>query len=71
MKKKKRIIALMVLTAVKMSIVIFWVIMPCGLVDGYQRFRGTYRLRLTLLRQHGATIQKTTIDKLLHNLLQH
>jgi hypothetical protein len=28
------------------SIVVFWVVMPCGLVGGYQHFGGTYRLRL-------------------------
>jgi hypothetical protein len=26
------------LTAVKMSILVFWVVTPCGLVDRYQRF---------------------------------
>jgi hypothetical protein len=26
-----------VLTVVKMSIVVFWVLMPCGLVGGHQR----------------------------------
>jgi hypothetical protein len=35
-----------VLTAVKMSVVVFWVVMLCGLVGGNQRFEGTYRLHL-------------------------
>jgi hypothetical protein len=33
-----------VLTAVKMLMVVFWVVTPCGLVGGYQHFRGTYCL---------------------------
>jgi hypothetical protein len=35
-----------VLTAVKMSIVVFRVLTPCDLVGGYQCFGGTYRLHL-------------------------
>jgi hypothetical protein len=31
-----------VLMAVKMSVLVFWVIMLCGLVGKYQYFRGTY-----------------------------
>jgi hypothetical protein len=31
-----------VLTAVKMLIVVFWVVTPCSLVGGYQRLGGTY-----------------------------
>jgi hypothetical protein len=27
---------------VKMSVVVFWVVVPCELVSGYQYFRGTY-----------------------------
>jgi hypothetical protein len=30
-----------VLTAVKMSILVFWVVMSCGLSNRYQRFEGT------------------------------
>lgn len=33
-------------TAVKISIIVFWVVMSCGLVDGYQRLGGTYPLHL-------------------------
>jgi hypothetical protein len=33
-----------VLTAVKMLIVVFWVVMPCGFAGSYQCFRGTYHL---------------------------
>jgi hypothetical protein len=35
-----------VLTAVKMSMLVFWVVTPCGLVGRYQRFGGTYCLYL-------------------------
>jgi carbohydrate-selective porin OprB len=33
-----------VVTATKMSIVVFWVVTPCGLVGSYQRFRRKYLL---------------------------
>jgi hypothetical protein len=33
-----------VLTALKMSILVKWVVTPCGLVGRYQRFGGTYCL---------------------------
>jgi hypothetical protein len=32
--------------AVKMLMVVFWIVMPCGLVGGYQRSGGTYHLQL-------------------------
>jgi hypothetical protein len=32
------------ITALKMSIVVFWAATPCGLAGVYQRFGGTYRL---------------------------
>jgi hypothetical protein len=35
-----------VCTAIKMSIVVFWVVTACGLVGGYQRFEKKYRLHL-------------------------
>jgi hypothetical protein len=35
-----------VLTAVKMLIVVFWVMTLCDLVGGYQHFRGKYCLHL-------------------------
>jgi hypothetical protein len=35
-----------VLTAVKISMLVFRVVMLCGLVRRYQRFVGTYRLHL-------------------------
>jgi hypothetical protein len=35
-----------VLTAVKMSMLVFWVVTPCGLVRRYQRFGETYCLQL-------------------------
>jgi hypothetical protein len=46
-------------TVVKMSMLVFWAVTPCGLVVGYQRFGGTYRLHL---QGH----KKTTIDKSYH-----
>jgi hypothetical protein len=36
-------------TAVKMSMLVFWVVTPCGHVVGYQCFGGTY------CRQYGAS----------------
>jgi hypothetical protein len=38
------------------AIVIFWVVTPCGLVDGDRRFGGTYSLH------GGIATQKNTID---------
>jgi hypothetical protein len=35
-----------VLIVVKMVMVVVWVVMPCGLVDGYQCFGGKYCLHL-------------------------
>jgi hypothetical protein len=35
-----------VLTAAKIWTVVFWVVTPCNLVGGYQRFGGTYRAHL-------------------------
>jgi hypothetical protein len=35
-----------VFTSVKMTIVVFWIVMACGLVRGYQCFGGTYHLHL-------------------------
>jgi hypothetical protein len=35
-----------ILTAVKISMLVFWVVTPCGLVGRYHRFRGTYCLSL-------------------------
>jgi hypothetical protein len=31
-----------VLMVVKMSMAVFWHVVPCGLVGGHQRFGGTY-----------------------------
>jgi hypothetical protein len=33
---------------VKLSVVVFWVVMQCGLVNGYQHFRGMHCLHLWL-----------------------
>jgi hypothetical protein len=35
-----------VLMAVNMSVAVFWVVMLCGLVGGYQRFKGMNGLYL-------------------------
>jgi hypothetical protein len=35
-----------VITAVKMSLMVFWAVTPCGIVDRYRRFGGTYCLQL-------------------------
>jgi hypothetical protein len=35
-----------VLTSVNMSVLVFWVVTPCGLLSRYQRFGGTYCLHL-------------------------
>lgn len=35
-----------VFTAVKMWIVVFWVVAPCSIVGGYLRFGGKYRRHL-------------------------
>jgi hypothetical protein len=35
-----------VLTEVKLSMLVFWVVTPCGLVGRYQRFGRTYCLNL-------------------------
>jgi hypothetical protein len=48
------------------SMLIFYVVMPCGLVERYQRFGVTYSLRCQdwylPANLHGVTIQKTNID---------
>jgi hypothetical protein len=46
-----------VLTAMKMSISVFWAVTPCGLVGRYQRFGGIYCLHV-----QDAETQKTNID---------
>jgi hypothetical protein len=43
---------------VKMLMLLFWVIRPCGIAGRYQCFGGTYFLYL-----QGITTQKTTIKK--------
>jgi hypothetical protein len=45
-----------VLTVVNMSNVVFWVATPCGLVGGYKRFGGTYRLLHQGLNHHNVYI---------------
>jgi hypothetical protein len=37
-----------VLTAVRMSVLAFWVAVPCRLEDRYQRFEGTYCFHLQI-----------------------
>jgi hypothetical protein len=45
---------------VKMSMLVFWVVMSCGLVGRYQRFRGTYCWYLPT-DPHSIVMQKTNI----------
>jgi hypothetical protein len=52
-----------------MSVLVSWVVMPCGLTDRYQHFRGTYYLPSSALkhgyestRPHIVTFQKTSFD---------
>jgi hypothetical protein len=57
-----------VLMAAKMSVLVFWVVKPCGLAGRYHRFGGTYCLHLQGWRRclptspHGVTTHKTNID---------
>jgi hypothetical protein len=55
-----------VLTAVKISIVVFWVVTPCSLVGGYQLLGGTYRLHIqyeVLIREGGNHLQDHTASQ--------
>jgi hypothetical protein len=68
-----------VLTAVKTSTMVFWVVTPCGLVDRHWSFGKTYCIHLQTWRwrpcvppniwylltsPHGATTQKTTVTNI-------
>jgi hypothetical protein len=44
--RKYRSVTFEILTAVKIPMMVFWAMMPCGPVGGYQRFGGTYCLHL-------------------------
>jgi hypothetical protein len=46
LRKKLNYMRSEVLTTVKMSILVFWVVTPCGLIGRYQRFGGIYYLHL-------------------------
>jgi hypothetical protein len=54
-----------VFTAMKMPMLIFWVVTPCELVGRYQRFGGTYCLHLEGYIQINTKTKrrKTNIDK--------
>jgi hypothetical protein len=41
-----------------MSIVVFWVVTPCGVVGSYQRFGGTHHLHL-----QGSTLKLKTVSQ--------
>jgi hypothetical protein len=45
-KTEQRALWFEVLAAVKMSIVAFWLLTPCGLADRNQHFGGTYYLQV-------------------------
>jgi hypothetical protein len=53
--------------AVRMLMLVFWVVTPCGRVSRYQRFRGTYCLHVQgwylPTSPHSVTTWKTDIDK--------
>jgi hypothetical protein len=53
-----------VLVVVKMSVVVFWVVTSCGLLDGYEHFGGTYCHHL-----QGGTTHKITMEKIFMNAL--
>jgi hypothetical protein len=49
-----------ILMAVKNLMLLFWTVIPCGLVGRHQHFGKTYRFHL-----QGVTIQKTNTDNLI------
>jgi hypothetical protein len=58
-----------ILTVVKMFTVVFWVVTPCSLVGGYQRFEGTVsqtRRPVSAIQLHGLKfkIQNSTVIQL-------
>jgi hypothetical protein len=68
------LVAFEVLSAASMKMAVFWVVVPCSLIEVYRRFRGTcclhhqrWRQKLPLKRRktstrlHGAITQKTAI----------
>jgi hypothetical protein len=46
MKEYRKDMRFEVFTVLKMSMMVFWVVTPCGLAGAYQRFEGTYHLHL-------------------------
>jgi hypothetical protein len=73
-----------VLTAVKMSMLVLWVVTPFRLAGRYRRFGETYCLHLKGCKwrqyfplknyhpptsPHGVTTQKTNIDKVIQSVL--
>jgi hypothetical protein len=56
-----------VLKAVKVWIVVFWIVMPCGLAYGYQRFGETHSLRL----QDSVNMETTFIRNIDYHLQDH
>jgi hypothetical protein len=45
-KNKDDLVGFEVLTVLKMSMLVLWVVAPWGFVGGYQHFGGAYRLHL-------------------------
>jgi hypothetical protein len=45
-----------ILTAVKMSMPVFWVVTPCGLVGRYQLLRGTYCVHIHFSPEYGGSM---------------
>jgi choline-glycine betaine transporter len=57
---------------VMISVVIFWVVMLCGLVGGYQHFILKLFYQNVGMRLHGIISQKTNTDNsVLHSILRH
>jgi hypothetical protein len=51
-----------VLTAVKMLMLVFWIVTPCGLVGRYQRFGGTYCLHLQVFSPKAVCSSQTLVS---------
>jgi hypothetical protein len=49
-----------VLKAVKKSIAVFWVVTPCGLVEGFRRLRGNLKMEKIRTYETLVAIYKST-----------
>jgi hypothetical protein len=55
-----------VLTAVRITIMLFWVVTPCRLVGRYESFGETYFLHLNGLRSEHGDMEMKTVAIFLH-----